>query len=78
MILLFYFLYSLESHSLSQKLSWLLSDREHLHSCFEKTAFLCQEIYGEAALLCLKAVERNQPSLLAEINPSLVSKFCLF
>lgn len=62
---------SLEGHTLSQKLSWLLSDREHLLSCFEKTAYLCQEKYGEATLICLRAVEQNQPSLLAEIDPCL-------
>nr|CAD7438648.1 unnamed protein product [Timema bartmani] len=61
----------LEGHTLSQKLSWLLSDREHLLSCFEKYAFLCQEHYGEATLICLRAVEQNQPSLLTEINPCL-------
>ncbi|XP_043256250.1 run domain Beclin-1-interacting and cysteine-rich domain-containing protein isoform X1 [Colletes gigas] len=62
---------SLESHSLSHKLSWLLSDKEHLLSCFEQWAFLCQENLAEATLLCLRAVERNQPVLLTEIDPSL-------
>ncbi|CAD1472848.1 unnamed protein product [Heterotrigona itama] len=62
---------SLESHSLSYKLSWLLSDKEHLLSCFEPWAFLCQENLAEATLLCLRAVERNQPTLLTEIDPSL-------
>ena len=66
---------SLESHTLSQKLSWLLSDREHLLSCFEKYAYLCQEKYGEATLICLRAVEQNAPSLLIEIDPCLV---CIF
>lgn len=62
---------SLESHSLSHKLPWLLSDKEHLLSCFEPWAFLCQENLAEATLLCLRAVERNQPTLLTEIDPSL-------
>ncbi|KZC13033.1 PREDICTED: run domain Beclin-1-interacting and cysteine-rich domain-containing protein [Dufourea novaeangliae] len=62
---------SLESHSLSQKLSWLLSDKKHLLSCFEPWAFLCQETLAEATLLCLRAVERGQPVLLTEIDPSL-------
>uniref|UniRef100_A0A1V1FQN1 Putative cysteine-rich protein 5 n=1 Tax=Reticulitermes speratus TaxID=60591 RepID=A0A1V1FQN1_9NEOP len=62
---------SLEGHTLSQKLSWLLSDREHLLSCFEKYAYLCQENYGEATLICLRAVEQNAPSLLTEIDPCL-------
>ncbi|XP_072762958.1 run domain Beclin-1-interacting and cysteine-rich domain-containing protein [Anoplolepis gracilipes] len=62
---------SLESHSLSHKLSWLLSDKEHLLSCLEPWAFLCQENLAEATLLYLRAVERNQPELLAEIDPCL-------
>ncbi|KAK3925173.1 Run domain Beclin-1-interacting and cysteine-rich domain-containing protein [Frankliniella fusca] len=62
---------SLETHTLSQKLSWLLSDREHLLSCYQSNAFLSQEKFGEAALICLRAVEHNQPTLLTEINPCL-------
>lgn len=62
---------SLESHSLSQKLSWLLSDKEHLLSCLEPWAFLCQETLAEATLICLKAVEKNQPALLTDIDPCL-------
>lgn len=71
----FYFIvfFSLEDHSLSQKLSWLLSDKEHLLSCLEPWAFLCQESLAEATLVCLRAVEKNQPTLLTEIDPSLVS-----
>ncbi|KAL6424817.1 hypothetical protein ACFW04_010030 [Cataglyphis niger] len=62
---------SLESHSLSHKLSWLLSDKEHLLSCLEPWAFLCQENLAEATLLYLRAIERNQPVLFAEIDPCL-------
>lgn len=62
---------SLESHSLSQKLSWLLSDQTHLKNCYQSYAFLCQQKYAEAILICLRAVERNQPSLMSEINPCL-------
>ncbi|KAJ8920839.1 hypothetical protein NQ315_015631 [Exocentrus adspersus] len=62
---------SLENHSLSQKLSWLLSDKSHISACYQPYAFLCQEQYAEATLVCLKAVERNQPSLMSEINPCL-------
>ncbi|XP_043674149.1 run domain Beclin-1-interacting and cysteine-rich domain-containing protein isoform X1 [Vespula pensylvanica] len=62
---------SLESHNLSHKLSWLLSDKEHLLSCLEPWAFLCQENLAEATLICLRAVERNQLVLLTEIDPCL-------
>lgn len=62
---------SLENHSLSQKLSWLLSDQTHLRNCYQSYAFLCQEKYAEATMICLRAVESNQPSLMSEINPCL-------
>lgn len=62
---------SLESHTLSQKLSWLLSDKEHLMTCYHENAFMLQEKYTEATLICLRAVERNEPSLLSEIDPCL-------
>jgi len=74
MLMSFLSIYSLENHSLSQQLSWLLSDREHLLNCYHPSAFLCQEKYGEAALICLRAVEQNQLCLLTEIDPSLVSE----
>lgn len=62
---------SLETHSLSQQLSWLLSDKTHLNTCYQPHAFLRQENYTDAMLICLRSVERNQASLLSEINPSL-------
>lgn len=62
---------SIENHSLSQKLSWLLSDKKHVESCYQQQAFLCQEKYAEAVLICLRSVERNHPSLISEINPCL-------
>ncbi|XP_025191827.1 run domain Beclin-1-interacting and cysteine-rich domain-containing protein [Melanaphis sacchari] len=62
---------SLENHSLSEKLGLLLSDKDHLYKCYKPEAFLCQKEYSDAALLCLRVVELNQPSLLLEINPKL-------
>jgi len=49
-----------------------------LLSCLEPWAFLCQENLAEATLLYLRAVERNQPVLLAEIDPCLVSNISSF
>jgi len=68
---------SLENHSLSEKLGLLLSDKDHLYKCYNPEAFLRQKEYSDAALLCLRAVELNQPSLLLEINPKLVSHFLI-
>ncbi|XP_050529369.1 run domain Beclin-1-interacting and cysteine-rich domain-containing protein isoform X2 [Daktulosphaira vitifoliae] len=62
---------SLENHTLSEKLGWLLSDKSHISKFYKPEAFLCQKKYSDAALLCLKAVELNQPSLLLEIDPKL-------
>lgn len=62
---------NLENHSLSLKLSWLISDKSHILACYNSTAYLCQQNYAESTLICLRAVERNQPSLMSEINPSL-------
>lgn len=62
---------SIENHSLSQKLSWLLSDKEHLSSAYNDYSLMRQQKYAEALLTCLRAVERNQPTLLCEIDPYL-------
>lgn len=64
---------TLQEHLLSKKLFWLLSDKKHVADCYEENSFFRQEKYAEAAILCLKAVEQKQPSLLTEVNPSLVS-----
>lgn len=64
---------SLETHTLSQKLSWLISDSGHIAACYADYAYLSQREYAEAALICLKAVEQNRLSLLSEIPPNLVS-----
>ncbi|XP_066262041.1 run domain Beclin-1-interacting and cysteine-rich domain-containing protein isoform X1 [Euwallacea similis] len=65
---------SLESYSLFVKLSWLLMDESHLHSCYHPWAFLCQKEYAEATLICLRAVEKNRAAYLSEINPCLFLK----
>lgn len=62
---------SLESHTLSQKLKCLLTDGEHINTCYEVTAFLQNEKYVGAFLLCLKAIENNQPNLLTQIDIAL-------
>ncbi|XP_014280038.1 run domain Beclin-1-interacting and cysteine-rich domain-containing protein isoform X1 [Halyomorpha halys] len=58
---------SLETHTLSEKLSWLISDSSHLSAYYTDQAFLCQRDYAEATLVCLKAVEQNRLSLLSDI-----------
>ena len=41
--------------------------------CFVDDAFLRQKDYVRALLICLQAVEKNQPALLTDIHPALVS-----
>ncbi|XP_065203100.1 run domain Beclin-1-interacting and cysteine-rich domain-containing protein-like isoform X2 [Planococcus citri] len=65
---------SIENYTLSEKLSWLLSDHEHLLSCYKSTAYLRQVQYSEATLICLKAVEQRQFSLLAKIDSTLYTR----
>ena len=51
---------------------------EHFILLFAEDAFLFSEEYFEAMCVCLQAVEENNASLLAEINPKLVRhNFCL-
>lgn len=66
---------NLEDHRLSQKLSWLLSDKEHLLNCYNNNAFMCKENYTEATLICLRALERSEPSLISDIDPCLFLYF---
>lgn len=56
---------------LSQKLNYLVSDREHLSNCYESFAFLQNQHYVEAFLICLKSIENDQLNLLTQIDPNL-------
>jgi len=38
-------------------------------------AYLCQSEYVAALITCLRAVEQNNPALLADVNPALVCVF---
>lgn len=62
---------NLESHKLSHKLKYLISDTEHLNTCYEVTAFLQNEKYVGAFFLCLRSLENNQPNLLTQIDCTL-------
>lgn len=62
---------NIQQHKLYQKLKYLISDAEHLSTCYEITAFLQNEQYQTALFLCLKACETNQQNLLSQINVEL-------
>jgi len=38
-------------------------------------AYLCQSEYVAVLITCLRAVEQNNPALLADVNPALVCFF---
>lgn len=56
---------------ISKLLSFVISDTEHIKSCYEAYAFIRSEAYQNALMTCLLAVETNQGSLLLKIDPSL-------
>ncbi|CAM1330649.1 KIAA0226 (predicted) [Pycnogonum litorale] len=65
---------SLYSLTLSSKLKVLLQDQDHVAACYQEGAFLRDPEYADSLLTCLRAVEQNRPVLLAELNPSLLTK----
>lgn len=62
---------SLETKTLSKKLTYLLSDSEHLTNCYEITAYLHSKRYVNALFICLNALETEQASLLSQIDQNL-------
>lgn len=59
---------------LSKNLNWLVTDKEHMSQCYESTAFLRDESYADAMMICFNALERGQPTLLSRIDPSLYAQ----
>lgn len=60
--------------SLSKNLNWLVTDKEHMGQCYESTAFLRNEMYADAMMICFNALERGQPTLLSRIDPRLYAQ----
>uniref|UniRef100_A0A8D8GI23 Run domain Beclin-1-interacting and cysteine-rich domain-containing protein n=1 Tax=Culex pipiens TaxID=7175 RepID=A0A8D8GI23_CULPI len=61
----------LQQRCLSENLNWLITDKEHMGQCYESTAFLRDERYADAMMVCFNALERGQPTLLSQIDQSL-------
>lgn len=61
----------LQQRCLSENLNWLITDKEHMGQCYESTAFLRDERYADAMMVCFNALERGQPTLLSQIDPCL-------
>ena len=56
---------------LSNLLSFLLSDVEHVAICYDDTSFIRSERYQNSLMLCILAWERNQLNLLTQIDVNL-------
>lgn len=64
---------SLHQHITSSQLKTLLSNSENLSQYYYSDAFLCNPKYVQALLICLNAIEHNKVTLLADINPALLT-----
>ncbi|XP_055537741.1 run domain Beclin-1-interacting and cysteine-rich domain-containing protein isoform X2 [Wyeomyia smithii] len=63
-----------QQRCLSENLNWLITDKEHMSLCYEKDAFLRNERYADAMMVCFNALERDQPILLSQIDPCLYAQ----
>nr|XP_022343883.1 run domain Beclin-1-interacting and cysteine-rich domain-containing protein-like isoform X3 [Crassostrea virginica] len=64
---------SLQNHTLSSELSTLVGSKSLMSKFYYDFAFLNDKAYFKALLVCLKAIELNQISLLAELDLKLLS-----
>ncbi|XP_062601083.1 run domain Beclin-1-interacting and cysteine-rich domain-containing protein-like isoform X2 [Saccostrea cucullata] len=64
---------SLRDHTLSSQLSTLVSNKALMSKFYFEFAFLNDEQYFKALCVCLKAIELNRISMLAELDLKLLS-----
>lgn len=64
----------LQQRCLSENLNWLITDKEHMGQCYESIAFLRDEKFSDAMMVCFNALERGQPTLLSQIDPRLYAQ----
>lgn len=62
---------NIKKSKLSNILSFILSDTEHMRNCYDQSAFIRSEEYQNALMLCVYALETNQKNYLDKINTSL-------
>lgn len=62
----------IQKGTLTNLLSFLFSDTEHIKNCYEPSAFIRHEGFQTALMTCIAAVETNQLNLLAKIDPTLL------
>lgn len=61
----------IQKGKLTNLLSFLFSDTEHIKTCYEPLAFIRNEAYQNALMACILSMETNQLNLLRTIDPSL-------
>jgi hypothetical protein len=61
----------IEKNALFESVRSLISDNDFLSNIYNESAFLRQELFTEAFLMCLSALERHQINLLSQIDPCL-------
>ncbi|XP_052795978.1 run domain Beclin-1-interacting and cysteine-rich domain-containing protein-like [Mya arenaria] len=64
---------SLREHKLSMQLKVLVASEQHMYRHYFEDAFLFSPRYFKAMCICLQAVEENRVSLLADIEPKLLT-----
>lgn len=62
---------NIQKSKLSNVLSFILSDTEHMRNCYEQSAFIRSEEYQNALMLCVFALETSQKNYLDKIDVSL-------
>lgn len=65
---------NIQKAKLSNFLSFILSDTEHIKNCYDSAAFIRSEAYQNALMLCILTLESNQPSHLSKIDKALYEK----
>lgn len=65
---------NIQKSKLSNILSFVLSDTEHLRNCYDQSAFIRSEEYQNALMLCVYTLETNQKRYLDKIDTSLLKK----
>ncbi|XP_032218537.1 run domain Beclin-1-interacting and cysteine-rich domain-containing protein isoform X2 [Nematostella vectensis] len=65
---------ALLDHCLSIYLQKLVGNKPHLKSCYQDYAFLRSNSHFQALCTCLQAIEKSDPSLLTEVNQTLLDK----
>jgi run domain Beclin-1 interacting and cysteine-rich containing protein len=64
---------SIERNTLGESVRLLVGDAEFLANIYHEQAFLRQDKYAEAFLICISALERQQPNLLTQIDQCLLT-----